>query len=50
VFILDGLAELGEEALLAAGHELAELITTLNPSAEVSWRHLHGGAPAATSS
>jgi DNA/RNA-binding domain of Phe-tRNA-synthetase-like protein len=43
-FILDGLAELGDEALLAAGHDLAEHLTTLSPGADVSWRHLKGGA------
>lgn len=40
MFILDGLAEPGEEALLAAGHDLTGHLTSLNPGAEISWRQL----------
>ena len=43
VFILDGLAELGEEALRTAGQDLADHITALNPGAEVIGRHLKSG-------
>jgi DNA/RNA-binding domain of Phe-tRNA-synthetase-like protein len=40
VFILDGLAAAGEQALAAAGAELAEQLTALHPGARLSWRSL----------
>jgi len=44
VFILDGLAELGEGGLQAARQDLVGHIATLNPGARVSWRHVTGAA------
>lgn len=42
VFILDGLAELGRDGLLAAGEDLAGHLAKLHPGARLSWRHVTG--------
>jgi DNA/RNA-binding domain of Phe-tRNA-synthetase-like protein len=47
VFILDGLAALGDGGLLAAGQDLAGQLAVFNPAAGLSWR-LIGAAAAAT--
>jgi len=47
VFILDGLAALGEDGLMAAGQDLAGQLTTLHPGTRLSGR-LIGAAAAAT--
>jgi DNA/RNA-binding domain of Phe-tRNA-synthetase-like protein len=47
VFILDGLAALGEDGLVAAGQDLAGQLTALHPGARLSGR-LIGAAAAAT--
>lgn len=44
VFILDGLAELGQDGLIAAGQDLASQLTALHPGVRLSWRQL-GAAP-----
>ena len=46
VFILDGLAALGQDGLLAAGQDLASQLTTLHPGARLSWRLTGPGATA----
>jgi DNA/RNA-binding domain of Phe-tRNA-synthetase-like protein len=46
VFILDGLAALGDGALVAAGQDLAGQLALLSPGARLSWRLI--GAAAAT--
>ncbi len=43
VFILDGLAELGDDRLLAAKRDLAEHISALNPGARLAWRRISSG-------
>jgi DNA/RNA-binding domain of Phe-tRNA-synthetase-like protein len=45
IFILDGLAELGEGRLAAAGQDLIDRITALNPEARISWRELRAATP-----
>jgi DNA/RNA-binding domain of Phe-tRNA-synthetase-like protein len=40
VFILDGLAELGPDGLLAAGRDLAGQLAALHPDAGLSWRQV----------
>ena len=45
VFILDGLAALGEGGLQAAGQALAGHLADLHPGARLSWRQL-GADPA----
>jgi len=40
VFILDGLAELGPDGLLAAGRDLAAQLAALHSGARLSWRHV----------
>jgi DNA/RNA-binding domain of Phe-tRNA-synthetase-like protein len=47
VFILDGLAALGEGGLIIAGQDLAGQLTAFHPGAQLSWR-LIGAGPAAT--
>ena len=44
VFILDGLAELGQDGLMAAGQDLAAQLTALHPGVRLSWRQI-GAAP-----
>jgi DNA/RNA-binding domain of Phe-tRNA-synthetase-like protein len=44
VFILDGLAVLGQDGLLAAGQDLAGQLTMLHPGARLSWRLTGPGA------
>jgi hypothetical protein len=44
VFILDGLAELGPDGLMAAGQDLAGQLTALHPGARLSWRQI-GAVP-----
>jgi DNA/RNA-binding domain of Phe-tRNA-synthetase-like protein len=44
VFILDGLAELGRDGLMAAGRDLAGQLTALHPGARLSWRQI-GAVP-----
>jgi DNA/RNA-binding domain of Phe-tRNA-synthetase-like protein len=46
VFILDGLAVLGQDGLLAAGQDLAGQLTTLHPGARLGWRLAGPGAAA----
>jgi len=46
VFILDGLAELGEDGLRAAGQDLTDQIMTLNPDVSVISRLLKAGGSA----
>jgi DNA/RNA-binding domain of Phe-tRNA-synthetase-like protein len=43
VFILDGLAELGDDGLLAARRDLAAHISALNPGARLAWRQISNG-------
>ena len=40
VFILDGLAELGRDGLMAAGQDLVSQLTALHPGARLSWRQI----------
>jgi DNA/RNA-binding domain of Phe-tRNA-synthetase-like protein len=40
MFILDGLAELGHGALIAAGQDLAGNLTRLHPGTRLSWRQI----------
>jgi DNA/RNA-binding domain of Phe-tRNA-synthetase-like protein len=40
LFILDGLAELGQDGLAEAGRDLAGQLTTLHPGARLSWRQI----------
>jgi DNA/RNA-binding domain of Phe-tRNA-synthetase-like protein len=44
VFILDGLAPVGEDGLMAAGRDLAAHLTALHPGARLTWRRLGSGA------
>jgi DNA/RNA-binding domain of Phe-tRNA-synthetase-like protein len=44
VFILDGLAELGQDGLMAAGQDLAAQLTALHPGVRLSWRQI-GAVP-----
>ena len=46
VFILDGLAALGDGGLLAAGQDLAGQLAVFNPAAGLSWRLIGAGAAA----
>jgi DNA/RNA-binding domain of Phe-tRNA-synthetase-like protein len=46
VFILDGLAALGDGGLVAAGQDLAGHLAVLNPGARLSWRLIGAGAAA----
>ncbi len=43
MFILDGLAALGEGGLITAGQDLAGQLTALHPGIRLGWRQL--GAP-----
>lgn len=42
IFILDGLAELGADALAAAREDLSDHLTALNPGARLAWRQVSG--------
>jgi hypothetical protein len=47
VFILDGLAALGEGRLMTAGQDLAGQLTALHSGARLSWRRIGAGPAAA---
>lgn len=40
IFILDGLTELGADALAAARHDLSDQLAALNPGATLAWRQV----------
>ena len=42
--VLDGLAELGRDGLMAAGRDLADQLTALHPGSRLSWRQI-GAVP-----
>jgi DNA/RNA-binding domain of Phe-tRNA-synthetase-like protein len=46
VFILDGLAALGDGELLAAGQDLAGQLAVFHPAVRLSWRLIGAGAAA----
>jgi DNA/RNA-binding domain of Phe-tRNA-synthetase-like protein len=46
LFILDGLAALGEDGLTVAGQDLAEHLTALHAGVGLSWRRIRAGATA----
>jgi DNA/RNA-binding domain of Phe-tRNA-synthetase-like protein len=46
LFILDGLAALGEDGLEAAGQDLAGQLKALHPGTRLSWRRIGAGATA----